>query len=68
MFGIDLSYEKGMGFSESLRTKNMIISKEAIRCKLETDGTIVEQFVEYNYFGANITSSGNLVKYIKSPT
>ena len=41
----------------------MIISKEL--CKLEIDGMMVEQVLEFNYLGLKITSSGNLVKEIK---
>ena len=44
----------------------MTISNEPLRCTLEIDGRMVEQVMEFNYFGANITSSGNLVKEIKT--
>ena len=43
----------------------MTMSKEPIRCKLEIDDRMVEQVMEFNYWGVNITSSGNLVKKIK---
>ena len=44
----------------------MTISKEPLRCKLEIDGRMVEQVMEFNYLGVNITSSRNLVKAIKT--
>ena len=44
------------------KTKAMTISKEPLCCKLEIDGRIVEQVMEFNYLRVNITSSGNLVK------
>ena len=44
----------------------MTISNEAICCKLEIDGRMTEQVMEFNNLGVNITSSGNLVKYIKT--
>ena len=44
----------------------MTISKEPIRCKLEIDGRMVEQIMEFNYLGVNIISSGNLVKEIQT--
>ena len=40
------------------------MSKEPIRCKLEVDGRMVEQVMEFYCMGVNITSSGNLVKEI----
>ena len=43
----------------------MTISKEAIGCKLEIDGRMEGQIIEFNYLSVNITSSGNLVKEIK---
>jgi hypothetical protein len=43
----------------------MTISMEPIGCKLKIDGRIVEQYVNFNYFGVNITSSGNLVNKLK---
>ena len=33
---------------------------------LEIDGRLVEQVMEFNCLGVNITSSGNLVKEIKT--
>ena len=44
----------------------MTISKEHRRCKLEINGRMLEQVMEFNYLGANNTSSGNLVKEIKT--
>ena len=44
----------------------MTISKEPIRWKLEIDGMVVEQDMEFNYLNVNTTSSGNLVKVIKT--
>ena len=44
------------------KTKAMTVSKEPLCCKLETDGKMVEQVMQFNYLGVNITSSGNLVK------
>ena len=37
-----------------------------VSCKLEIDGRMVEQVMEFNYLSVNITSSGNLVKEIKT--
>ena len=48
------------------KTKTMTISKEPLRWKLEIDGRVVEQVIESNYLDVNITSSGNLVKEIKT--
>ena len=48
------------------KTKAMTISNEPLRCKLEIDGRMVEQVMEFSYLGVNITSSGNLVKEIKT--
>ena len=42
------------------KTKAMTISKEPLRCKLEIDGRMVEQVMEFNYLGVNISSSANL--------
>ena len=44
----------------------MTTSKEPLRCKLEIDGRMVEQFMKFNYLGVNIVSSGNLAKGIKT--
>ena len=44
----------------------MTVRKEPIRCKLKIDGRMVEQVMEFNYLGVNITSSGNLLKEIKT--
>ena len=44
----------------------MTTSKEPLRCKLEIDGRMVEQFMKFNYLGVNIASSRNLVKEIKT--
>ena len=44
----------------------MAINEEDIHWKLETDGRMVEQIMEFNYLGVNITSSGNLVKEIET--
>ena len=46
----------------------MTIRKEPLCCKLEIDGRMVEQVMEFNYLGVNITSSGNLGKEIKTQT
>ena len=48
------------------KSKAITISKDPIRCKLEIHGKMVEQVMEFNYLGVNITSSGNLVKELKS--
>jgi hypothetical protein len=44
------------------KKKAMIISKEPKRWKLEINGRIIEQVMEFNYLDENITSSRNLVK------
>ena len=44
----------------------MTVSKEPKRCKLEIDERIVEQVMEFNHLGVNITSSENLAKEIKT--
>ena len=47
--------------------KDMIISKETPLWKLEIDGRMVEQFMEFgNYLVVNIISSGNVVQKIKT--
>ena len=48
------------------KMKTTTISKEPLRCKLEIDGMIVEQVMEFNYLGVNVAISGNLVNGIKS--
>ena len=48
------------------KKKAKAVSKEPVRCKLEINGRIVEQVMEFNYLGVNVTSSGNLVKEIKT--
>ena len=37
--------------------KRMNISKESLRCKLEIDCRMVEQVMEFNFFGVNITNT-----------
>ena len=44
----------------------MVISKEPLHIKLEIDGRMVEQVMQFNYLGVNITSSGNLLKESKA--
>ena len=44
--------------------KVMTVSKEPISCKLEIDGKMVEQNMEFNYLDVDLTSSGNMVKEI----
>ena len=48
------------------KTKAMAISKEPLRCKLEINGRMVEQVMEFNYLGVKITWSDNIVKEIKT--
>jgi hypothetical protein len=48
------------------KMKVMTISKEPICCKLEINSRMVERIMEFIYLGVNITSSGNLVKQIKT--
>jgi hypothetical protein len=50
------------------KTEDLSISEETIRYKLEIDGRIIEQVIEFNYLVVNMTSSGNLVKEIKTKT
>ncbi|KAI4496978.1 hypothetical protein M0802_007926 [Mischocyttarus mexicanus] len=42
------------------KTKCLTISKEPIRCKLETDDRIIEQTMAFNYLGVEITSHRDL--------
>ena len=48
------------------KTKSITTSKKSLRCKFEIDDRVVEQVMEFNYLGVKITSSGNLVKGIKT--
>jgi hypothetical protein len=48
------------------KTKAMTISNEPLRCKLEIDGRMVEQVMEFSYLGVNIISSGNLIYEIET--
>ena len=48
------------------KTKAMPISQGLLLCKLEIDGRMVEQVMEFNYLGVSITSSGNMAKEIKT--
>lgn len=41
------------------KTKSIVISKEPIRCKLETCGKIIEQVMRFVYLGAEISSERN---------
>ena len=43
----------------------MTIRKKILHCKLEINGRMVEQVMEFNYLGVKITSSGSLIKEIK---
>jgi hypothetical protein len=47
------------------KKKVVTISEKSVRCKLETDGRMIERIMEHNYIGVNITSSRNLLKEIK---
>ena len=40
--------------------------KTQIRCKLEIDGKMVEKIMEFKYLGVIITSSGDLVREVKT--
>ena len=42
-------------------TKAMTVSKKPLSCKLEIDGRMVDQVMEFNNSDVNIASSGNLV-------
>ena len=42
------------------KTKSMVIAKNPIRCKLELEGKIIEQVMNFTYLGVKITSDGNL--------
>ena len=42
----------------------MTISKVTLRSKLDIKGRLLEQVMEFNYLGVNITISGNLAKEI----
>ncbi|KAI4480031.1 hypothetical protein M0802_014287 [Mischocyttarus mexicanus] len=44
------------------KTKCLTISKEPIRCKLETNGRIIEQTMTFNYLGVEITSHRDLYR------
>lgn len=42
------------------KTKSMVVSRYPIRCKLEVDGSMVEQVMEFKYLGALLTSVKDL--------
>ncbi|XP_060522502.1 uncharacterized protein LOC132699671 [Cylas formicarius] len=42
------------------KTKCMTTSKEPLRCKLEVDGQVIQQEMEFKYLGIDITSYGNM--------
>ncbi|KAI4476057.1 hypothetical protein M0802_014934 [Mischocyttarus mexicanus] len=44
------------------KTKCLTISKEPIRCKLETNGRIIKQTMTFNYLGVEITSHRDLYR------
>ncbi|KAI4472606.1 hypothetical protein M0802_016657 [Mischocyttarus mexicanus] len=44
------------------KSKSLIISKEPIRCKLKTNGRIIEQTMTFNYLGVEITSHRDLYR------
>ncbi|XP_072158040.1 uncharacterized protein [Bemisia tabaci] len=39
------------------KTKSMVVSRNPIRCKLEVDGKMIEQVMEFKYLGALLTSA-----------
>ncbi|XP_072159004.1 uncharacterized protein [Bemisia tabaci] len=42
------------------KTKSMVVSRNPIRCKLEVDGKMIEQVMEFKYLGALLTSAKDL--------
>ncbi|XP_055380820.1 uncharacterized protein LOC129611625 [Condylostylus longicornis] len=56
-FNMEISVEK---------TKNMVISKNPLRCKLAVYEKSIEQVMEFKYLGALITSSRDLTKEVKT--
>lgn len=50
------------------KTKCMVISKEPIRCKIQIDDAIIQQVMQFNYLGVEISSNQNIVEETKSQT
>ena len=50
------------------KTKATTLSKKPLLNKFQIDGRMIEQVIKFCYLGVNITSSGNLVKEIKTQT
>ena len=44
----------------AVKTKSMVISRSPIRCKLEVDGSMIEQVMKFKYLGALLTSTKDL--------
>ncbi|XP_057657794.1 uncharacterized protein LOC130894813 [Diorhabda carinulata] len=47
------------------KTKTLVISKEPIRCKIEIDGTSIEQIMETNYLGITLSRCGDVESEVK---
>lgn len=50
------------------KTKCLVTSKEAVRCKLEVDSKLIEQVNHFQYLGVGISSYGNLQKEVREHT
>lgn len=50
------------------KTKSMVFSKRPIRCKLELEGYMIEQVMEFRYLGALLTSMKDLSAEVRCQT
>lgn len=48
------------------KTKCMCISKNPIRCKLEVNGKIIQQVMDFKYLGIHISSSRRLIDEVRT--
>jgi hypothetical protein len=44
------------------KTKALTVSKETVRCKLETQGNVVEQIMTFRYLGTEDTAAGSTTR------
>ena len=50
------------------KTKSMVISREPIRCKLEVKNKMIEQVMEFQYLGIDVSSERNTYKEVRKQT